>query len=54
MEEGDAFDLQKELAVHLEDAEKKIKKHNRIIRFGEIWEIVAVLCLIAAIIWVMI
>jgi len=53
LEEGDAFDLQKELAVHLEEAERKIKKHNRMLRFGEFWEIVAVLILIAIIVWVM-
>lgn len=54
LEEGDAFDLQKELNQYLEEAERKIKLHNRFLRMGEVLEILAVILIAAAIIWVVV
>lgn len=54
LEEGDAFDLQKELNQHLEEAELKIKLHNRFLRMGEVLEVLAVLVILCAVVWVLI
>ena len=54
LEEGDAFDLQKELHQHLEEAELKIKFHNRFLRMGEVLEVLAVAVILCAVVWVLI
>lgn len=54
LEEGDAFDLQKELNQYLEEAERKIKLHNRFLRIGEALEILAVISIAMAIIWIVV
>ena len=54
LEEGDAFDLQKELEQYLEEAERRIKLHNRFLRIGEVLEILAILLIVVAIIWVIV
>lgn len=51
LEEGDAFDMQRELDQHLEEAEKKIKAHNRLLRIGEVFEILAIILIAGAVIW---
>lgn len=53
LEEGDAFDLQKELDQYLVDAERKIKFHNHFLRIGEVLEILAIILIVVAIIWVL-
>uniref|UniRef100_UPI004056C820 hypothetical protein n=1 Tax=Acetatifactor sp. TaxID=1872090 RepID=UPI004056C820 len=52
LEEGDAFDMQRELDQHLEEAERKIRNHSRLIRMGEALEILAILAIAAAVVWV--
>lgn len=54
LEEGDAFDLQKELHQHLEEAELKIKFHNRFLRMGEVLEVLAAAVILCAVVWVLI
>lgn len=54
LEEGDAFDLQKELHQHLEEAEMKVKFHNRFLRVGEVLEIVGIIVIFCAVVWVLI
>ena len=54
LEEGDAFDLQKELGQHLAEAERKLKRHNRFLRLGEILEFLVILIIAAAIVWVIV
>lgn len=54
LEEGAAFDLQKELEQHLAEAERKLKRHNRFLRLGEILEFILILVIAAAIVWVII
>lgn len=52
LEEGDAFDLQRELNQHLDEAERKIRNHSRILRIGEALEILAILLIAGAVVWV--
>ncbi len=54
LEEGSAFDLQRELDQHLQEAERKIKIHNRFLRLGEILEFLAILIILAAVIWIIV
>ena len=54
LEEGDAFDLQYELDRQLEEAMKKVKFHYRFIQIGEILEILLVILIAAAIVWIMV
>ncbi len=51
LEEGDAFDLQKELEERLEMAKHRVKLHSGIIRVGIVLEIVVVLALLGVVIW---
>ncbi len=52
LEEGDAFDLQRELDCHLEEAERRIRFHSRFLRVGEVLEMMAILAIACAVIWV--
>lgn len=54
LEEGDAFDLQKELNQQLEEAELKVKFHNRFLHAGEVLEIVGIVAILCAVIWMLI
>ena len=54
LEEGDAFDLQKELKQHLDEAERKIRRHKHVLQMGEILEILAILVVIGFALWVII
>lgn len=54
LEEGDAFDLQKELGQHLEESERKIKKSKRFLRMGEVFELLAILVIVGIALWVII
>lgn len=54
LEEGDAFDLQKELNLRLAEAEKKLKRHNRLLRAGEMLEILVILIIAAAVVWILV
>lgn len=52
LEEGDTFDLQKELGQHLDEAERRIKKNKRMLRAGEVLEILAIIVIIGIALWV--
>ena len=43
LEEGRAFDLKKELLIRLEEATKKIRRHDRMIRVGAFFEYMVML-----------
>jgi len=53
LEDGSAFDLQKELKTRLEEAERRLRVHSMFMRFGLILEIVAVCILAAVVIWIL-
>lgn len=52
LEEGDAFDLQKELEQKQSEAEKKVVVHRGFLRAGELLEILAVAAMILGIAWI--
>lgn len=51
LEEGDAFDLQKELEERLEAAKHRIKLHSGVMRVGIVLEIMVALALLGIVIW---
>lgn len=51
LEEGDAFDLQRELDERLEAAKHRIRLHSAVIRAGVVLEIIAVLALLGIVLW---
>lgn len=53
LEEGDAFDLHKELEIRLSDVKRKMKWHRRILGTGIIFEFFAVAFIVAAIVWLL-
>ncbi len=54
LEEGDAFDLQKELGQHLEESERKIRINKHFLRVGELFELLAILIIAGFALWVII
>lgn len=52
LEEGDVFDLQRELNLHLSEAEKRIRRHDRWLLIGEMLEIFAIILLVGAVVWI--
>lgn len=54
LEEGDAFDLQRELEIQLGDARRKVKFHRAFLRLGVVLEILAVLAILAAVVLILI
>ena len=54
LEEGDAFDLQKELKQHLDEADRKINRHKQILKVGEMFEILAILIIMGIALWVIV
>lgn len=54
LEDGSAFDLQKELNTRLEEARRKIRFHGGVMRLGLIMEIAAVCLLMGIVLWILI
>ena len=54
LEDGNAFDLQKELNTRMEDARKKIRVNSTFLRLGLIMEIAAVCLLAGIVLWILI
>lgn len=53
LEEGDAFDLQKELDAQLAEAKKKIWFHRRFLRAGEILEFIGIAAVAGVVLWML-
>ena len=53
LEEGDAFDLERELKYHLTEAERKVKFHTRFLRIGAVLEGITVVLLGIGMIWIL-
>ncbi len=47
LEEGEAFDLQKEMRDLLGSARKKVRVHERFLKHGKIYELIGLLILLA-------
>ena len=54
LEDGGAFDLQKELSQHEADARRKIRFHGVFLNVGLVLEIVAVCAIFGMVIWILI
>ncbi len=52
LEDGGAFDLQKELNQRLGEARYRLKIHGRFIKLGYIMELIAVLMLAGIVLWI--
>jgi hypothetical protein len=52
LEAGDAFDLQKELQVHIDIANKKIKRHDNFLKIGYVFEIICFALIAAGLAWI--
>ncbi len=53
LEDGRAFDFQKELDIRLEESRKKVRFHTGVMRLGLIMEIAAVGLLAGIIVWIL-
>lgn len=53
LEEGDAFDLQKELNHYYADAERKIAFHRRFLRVGEVLEAIGIMAVAGVVLWML-
>jgi len=49
LEDGSAFDLQKEMKELLKESDKKVKVHEKAIRIGKIVEIIVMVAVLAAV-----
>lgn len=54
LEDGGAFDLQRELNQHKEDAKRKIRFHGSFLRMGLALEIAAVCLILGIVIWILV
>jgi hypothetical protein len=54
LEEGDSFDMQKELNHQLLEADRKVRFHTRFLRGGEQLELLVCVLLAALIIWILV
>jgi len=54
LEDGNAFDLQKELRLCQEEARRKIHFHDAFLRVGVVLEAVAVCAILGFVIWILI
>lgn len=52
LEEGNAFDLQRELDIRLNEARRRIRIHDSFIYAGQMLETFAVIMLIATVVWI--
>ncbi|MCQ2540535.1 MAG: zf-HC2 domain-containing protein [Acetatifactor sp.] len=53
LENGSAFDLQKELNQRLEDAKRTLKRHGFAISVGAAVEFLAAMCIVGVVIWIL-
>ena len=52
LEEGSAFDLKRELSLKLEEASRRIKRHDRMVRIGAFFEYLVMLGTAVFVIWI--
>ena len=53
LEDGSAFDLQGELRQHLEESNRRVRRHDSFMRVGLVLEIAAVGLLVGSILWIL-
>lgn len=53
LEDGDAFDLQQELQAHLEEARRRIRIYEWILRVGTLFEMLTMAGVLGIVIWIL-
>lgn len=53
LEEGSAFDLNKEMRLRMEAAKGKIQFHERLLKIGFFWELLTMAGVIAVVVWIL-
>ena len=53
LEEGSAFDLNKEMQLRMEAAKRKIQFHEKFLKIGFFWELLAMAAVLAIIVWIL-
>lgn len=54
LEDGDAFDLQRELRERMEEARKRIRIHEKILRVGTAFEVMTMVGILGILAWILI
>lgn len=52
LEEGSAFDLKHELNIRMEEATRKIRRHDRMVHIGAIFEYIIMLGVAVVVLWI--
>lgn len=53
LEEGDTFDLQRELRERMEEACRKIRTHERTLRTGTVFEVLTMAGILGIVVWIL-
>lgn len=53
LEEGDAFDLQRELNQYYADADRKVRFHRQFLHIGEVLETIGILGVMGVVLWML-
>ncbi len=53
LEDGDVFDLQRELQEHLEEARRRIRVHEGILRVGTMFEVLTMAGILGIVVWIL-
>lgn len=53
LEEGDTFDLQRELRERMEETHRKIRTHEGILRVGTVFEVLTMAGILGILIWIL-
>lgn len=54
LEEGSAFDLNKELELRIQESTRKIKSHNRFVGLSILLELSIIFAIVAVIVWILV
>lgn len=54
LEEGSAFDLNKELELRIQESKRKIKSHNRFVGLSILLELIIIFVIVAVIVWILV
>lgn len=53
LEDGDVFDLQRELQEHMEEAHRRIRIYEGILRVGTMFELLAMAGIMGIVVWIL-
>ncbi len=53
LEEGDTFDLQRELRERMEEAHRKIRTYEGILRTGTVFEVLTMVGIVGLVVWIL-